>query len=223
VVKLLTDRIKRILKISLVVCLIVVANLLARWFIEQLDIEIKPPSQATVQKMIIASMIAYTILIAIPFVPGVEIGVAVIIILGPKIVVIVYLCTLLGLSLSFMIGRFIPERVLVNLLRDIHLNKASNLLASLEGLDSRSRLTAMLKKSPKIFVPVLLKHRYIALMVAINLPGNTVIGGGGGISLMAGLSRLFRPPIFILAVAIAISPTSIAWLVFGEKLTEWFF
>lgn len=220
---MLTGRSKTILKFFLVICLIVVANLLARWFIEQLDIEIRPPSEATVQKMIIASMIVYTILIAIPFVPGVEIGLAVIIILGPKIVALVYLCTLIGLSLSFMIGRFIPERVLVNLLRDIRLNKAGNLLASLEGLDSHSRLEAMLKKSPKKFVPVLLKHRYIALMVAINLPGNTVIGGGGGISLMAGLSRLFHPPVFILAVAIAISPTSIAWLVFGEKLTEWFF
>lgn len=220
---MLTDRSKTILKIFLVICLIVIGNVIVRWFTEQLDLELKPSNEATVHKIIIASMIAYTILIAIPFVPGVEIGLAVIMILGPKIVALVYLCTLIGLSLSFMIGRFIPERVLVNLLRDIRLNKASNLLASLEGLDAQNRLKTMLQKSPKKFVPVLLKHRYIALMLAINLPGNTVIGGGGGISLMAGLSRLFRLPVFILAVAVAISPASIAWLVFGKKFTEWYF
>ena len=220
---MLAGRLKIILKLLLVVGLIVIGNFLAQWFIERLDLEIKPLNEATMQKVIIASMIAYTILIAIPFVPGVEIGLAVIMILGTKILALVYLCTLMGLSLSFIIGRFIPERVLIVFLRFMHLNRAGKLLASLEGLDSQSRLKTILQQSPRKFIPLLLRHRYIALMVAINLPGNTVIGGGGGISLMAGLSRLFHPPIFILSIAIAVSPVPLAWLIMGEKFTEWLF
>ncbi|MFV2031325.1 MAG: hypothetical protein ACC663_02410 [Gammaproteobacteria bacterium] len=198
-------------------------NLLARWFTQWLDLETTPANEAMLRNIIIASMIAYTILIAIPFVPGVEIGLAVIMILGSKIIALVYLCTLAGLSFSFMVGRYMPERALISLLRGIHLDKASNLLASLEGLDSQSRLKTMLENSPRKFLPALLKHRYIALMVAINLPGNTVIGGGGGISLMAGLCRLFHPPIFFLAIAVAVSPVPIAWLVFGENFSEWLY
>jgi len=41
---------------------------------------------------------------------------------------------------------------------------------------------------------------------AFNIPGNALIGGGGGIALVAGMSGLFRLPTYILMVAIAISP-----------------
>jgi hypothetical protein len=57
--------------------------------------------------------------------------------------------------------------------------------------------------------------------VAINLPGNIVIGGGGGIALMAGLSRLFSPSGFVVTVAIATLPIPLAWLIFGENFAEW--
>ncbi len=82
-------------------------------------------------------------------------------------------------------------------------------------------VSLMLDRSPKRFFPFLLRHRYLALMAAVNLPGNIVIGGGGGIALIAGLSRLFFPSVFVLTVAIAISPVPLAWLMFGENLAEW--
>lgn len=55
-------------------------------------------------------------------------------------------------------------------------------------------------------MPRLLRHRYLALAVALNLPGNTLLGGGGGIALMAGLSGLYPMPAYLTTVAIAVAP-----------------
>jgi hypothetical protein len=42
--------------------------------------------------------------------------------------------------------------------------------------------------------------------VLINLPGNMLVGGGGGIALVAGMTRLFSWPAFLLTVAVAVAP-----------------
>jgi hypothetical protein len=215
------DRTRAILKIVVFVCLIVVGNFLVHWFVDRLDVEITPGNEPMVHRFIVASMVAYTGLMAIPFVPGAEIGIAVLVILGPKIAVLVYLCTLAALSLSFLVGRLVPERILISFLRDLRFHKASRILARVEGLDAQRRLSLMLDQSPKRLVPVLLRYRYLALIVAINLPGNIVIGGGGGIALMAGLSRLFSPSGFVVTVAIATLPIPLVWLMFGENFAEW--
>jgi hypothetical protein len=53
---------------------------------------------------------------------------------------------------------------------------------------------------------VLLRYRYLALALAVNLPGNVILCGGGGIALMAGLSRLFDPLPFLLTILLAVLP-----------------
>jgi hypothetical protein len=201
--------------------LVVLGNVLSHWFIEALDVEIRSSNEQAIRKIIVVSMVAYVILIALPFVPGVEIGLGVLMILGPKTAPLVYLCTLAALSLSFGVGRFIPERMLISLLGDLHFRKATHLLTELEGLDAQQRLRMILQRAPIRIVPFLLRHRYIALIVALNLPGNMVIGGGGGIALMAGLSRFFTPYAFVLTVAIAVSPVPLAWLVLGDQFADW--
>ena len=218
---MLNARNKAILKILLLVGLVVLGHYLTQWFIEQLSIEIKPSNEPTMHRIIMMSMFTYTILMSIPFVPGAEIGLAVLMIFGPKIAVFVYLATLGALSLSFGVGRFIPERILINFFHDLHCHRLSNLLAEFEGLDSQQRLKLMLARSPKRLVPYLLKYRYLALFLAINMPGNVVIGGGGGIALLAGLSRLFTPSRYFLTIAIAVSPIPLAVLIFGEKFFSW--
>ncbi len=199
----------------------VFGNYLTQWIIEGLDFEISPVNEFMVHRIIIASMIAYAILMAIPFVPGAEIGFAAMMILGPKIVPLVYLCTLVALSLSFLVGRFIPEKTLINFLNELHLRKASQLLIDLESLNAEQRLNLMLARSPRKLIPVLLKYRYVALLIAINMPGNIVIGGGGGIALMAGMSRLFSVPLYLLTIAIAVAPLPILLILFGENVAEW--
>lgn len=213
---MLTPRNWAILKILLFIGLVVLGNYLTQWFIIQLSIEIKPSSELMLDRIIVMSMLAYALLMSIPFVPGAEIGVAALMILGPKIALFVYLATLAALSLSFAVGRFIPEKVLIKFLQDLHLHRIANLLIRFEGLDSKQRLSLMLSRSPKRFVPFLIKYRYLALILAINTPGNIVIGGGGGIALMAGLSRLFTPPMYLLAIAIAVSPVPLVMTIYGN-------
>ena len=215
------QRLILILKVCLFVCLIILGNYLSQWVLEQLDFDITPVNEPTVHRIIITSMIAYTILMAIPFVPGAELGLGLMMILGPKIAPLVYLCTLLSLLLSFIVGRLIPGELLIKFLHDIHLRKASLLLNELGGLSPQERFDLLLKRSPKKFVPLLLKYRYLALLVVINMPGNIVVGGGGGIALTAGMSRLFTPPLFLLTVAVAVSPIPLLLIIFGANFSDW--
>src|SRR5512143_321222 len=52
----------------------------------------------------------------------------------------------------------------------------------------------------------------IELAVLFNLPGNVVIGDGGGIALIAGMSRLFPFPKYVLLVCLAITPVPLLFL-----------
>lgn len=210
---------KAVVKLLLFACIVIAGNVLVHWLVDRLDFSIRPSNEPMVNRIIIFSMVAYAILLAVPFVPGAEIGLAVMMLLGPKIAGLVYVCTLAALTLSFTIGRFIPERIIVNFLHDLHWQRAGSLLGELEGLDSDERLRVLVRHSPRKLVPYLLRYRYLALMAAINLPGNIIIGGGGGIALVAGLSRLFKPVWFIAAVAVAVSPVPLAWFVFGGNFS----
>jgi hypothetical protein len=68
------------------------------------------------------------------------------------------------------------------------------------------RLAHIVRNSPQRWMPWLLKHRVLALAALINLPGNALIGGGGGICMMVGMSRLLTLPKFVLGVALGVSP-----------------
>jgi len=46
-------------------------------------------------------------------------------------------------------------------------------------------------------------------MLVLNLPGNSLVGGGGGIAFIAGLSGMFSYIGFILAIAIAVAPVPV--------------
>ena len=61
-------------------------------------------------------------------------------------------------------------------------------------------------------IPSLLRHRYIVIAALFNLPGNALIGGGGGIGLISGMRRLFSYPEYLFAVCLAISPVPILFL-----------
>jgi hypothetical protein len=62
------------------------------------------------------------------------------------------------------------------------------------------------EKAPPGVLPFLLRHRFIALAVAINLPGNILIGGGGGIAMFAGMSGIFPFPMYLLTIVLAVAP-----------------
>lgn len=206
---------RTIAKLVVFVVLLMWLNLVARDAIEALDFEIRPSNEDAVHVTIMASALLYALLLAIPFVPGAEIGIALMVMLGPSIAVLVYLCTLTGLTLSFVIGRLIPTAVLVRLARDCRLEKTGRLLESIEPLNRRQRLDLLIRISPRRFFPLVLRYRYLALAIALNVPGNYLIGGGGGIALVAGVSRVYSVPGFLLTILLAVAPVPVMVLVFG--------
>jgi len=207
-----TPKIKGFLKISLVVGLLVFLNYGGRLVVEQINFQLWPEHENLMVTVFWFSVAVYVLWMAMPFVPGVELGLAIMVMLGPKGVVLVYLCTLLSLSLSFVVGRLIPLKTLSRFLGWLHLQKAKNLVLQLEPLNSGEKLDFLLRTAPSRIIPFLLKHRYLMIAVALNLPGNIIIGGGGGIGVIAGMSNLCPFPKYLLFVSLAITPLPILFL-----------
>jgi hypothetical protein len=86
----------------------------------------------------------------------------------------------------------------------------------LAPLSRKERLAMLVDHAPRRFIPHLVRYRYIALVLAFNLPGNAVVGGGGGIALLAGLSGMFSFPHYLFATSIAALPVPLAALLVGR-------
>lgn len=211
------NRLRALCVLLVVAGVIVGANLLGEYLAVLLEVEVTPRNEYIVHRLVMISAAAYVVLIAIPFVPGVEIALSLMMVFGPKIVVLMYACTLLGLSLGFMVGRHIPVRVLQKFLHDLGLRRAAAFLGEVDAMDEAHRLDLLVARAPGAWVPFLLRFRYLAVALALNIPGNSLIGGGGGIVFIAGVSRLFSPLYFVATLAIAISPVPLAVLIFGER------
>ena len=198
--------------------LLVAGNLLTDWLGGLLQVEIGPRSEPMVHRLLMIATAAYTALIAIPFVPGIEIGLSLLMLFGAKVVPLLYACTLVGLSAAYFAGYFLPASALRKLLGDLALRRASDFVGRIEAMSTAERLDFLVSRSPRRLVPHLLRYRYLAAAVALNIPGNSVIGGGGGIAFLAGVSRLFSPPAFLATLAVAIAPVPLAVLIFGEGI-----
>ncbi len=158
-------------------------------------------------------LVTYALLIAIPFMPGIEIGISLLMLKGASIAPFVYLATLLGLMLAFAIGRCLPHRWLRSLLEDLRLKRACALIDRLAPLSQDERLALLTARAPRWLRPALGSGRYFLLAVLINIPGNAAIGGGGGIAFTAGFSRLFRPSYTMLTFVLAVLPVPLTvWL-----------
>ncbi|HSS63846.1 MAG TPA: hypothetical protein VLS27_05385 [Gammaproteobacteria bacterium] len=195
-----------LLRVSVVVAVIVLANIAAAWLSDRIEVQIWPQHMEIVDRVVLISIIAYIGLMATPFLPGVEIGLALMTVLGPKGILITYACTLVALSISFGIGRLIPGNLLIAFLRWLHLTRAAALLRDFDETAPEKRLQFLTRKFPARTLPALLKRRYLILAVLLNLPGNALIGGGGGIAMIAGISRIYSFPMYLLLISVAILP-----------------
>ena len=59
--------------------------------------------------MILLALIAYTLLMVIPFTPAIEVGIGLMLFMGSTGAAVAYVCTLIALSISFFIGRAVPR------------------------------------------------------------------------------------------------------------------
>ena len=207
-----TPKIRRFLKISLIIGFLVLVNYGGSLVVKQINFQLWPEHERLMITVLWFAIVVYVLWMALPFVPGIELGLALMVMLGTRGVVLVYLCTLLSLSLSFTIGRLIPLNGFARFLGWLHLHKAQDLVLQLEPLNPEEKLNFLLRTAPSKVIPFLLKHRYLTIAIALNLPGNALIGGGGGIGLITGMSRLYPFPKYILLVSLAITPLPILLL-----------
>jgi hypothetical protein len=155
--------------------------------------------------------LAYAVVLAIPFVPGVELGLLIMAVFGPIGAIIAYSATIGGLGLAYAVGRVLPERVVVELLERLGIAMSREGVAStMQGLIAKSRLG---RTAPRTLGALLFDYRHLTLALCLNFPGNAALGGGGGLALLCGLSRQFRWRFFLLTVAIATSPVPILVLI----------
>jgi len=197
---------------------LVAINLASGWITDLLKMEIGPKNEHIFHWIIMGSLAFYTVLIAIPFVPGVEIGIALIMMVGPGLIALIYACTIVGLFVSFLIGTYVPQDWIKRAFLNVGFKRAGNLIDELERLPPNERVALLVARAPSRWLPFLLRWRYVALALAINIPGNALIGGGGGISLAAGLSRLYSPPLYLLTLLVAVAPIPVAIFVFGTTI-----
>lgn len=163
--------------------------------------------------MFVVFLVAYAILIAVPYVPGIEIGLSLLVMEGAWIAPLIYISTVAGLSLAYCIGEWIPYRRLHRILEDLRLMKACRLLQSVEPLTRAERLEALRSRAPRLLRPIATRYRYVLLGILLNVPGNVVLGGGGGLLFTAGLSRLFLPAQTLLTILVAVAPVPLGvWL-----------
>jgi hypothetical protein len=207
-----SSRIGVALKLALLAALLVSASYAGKWLMGQFDPHLTPASEPMLHRMIMTALAVYILLMMLPFVPGVEIGLGLMVMFGAKIVPLVYLGTVVALTLAFLIGRLVPQRSIAEIFGVLRLNRTRDMLHRLEPLDSSQRLEFLLQSASTRVTPFLLRNRFLALAAALNIPGNALIGGGGGICLVAGFSRLFTLPKFALTIVLAVSPVPLAIL-----------
>ena len=204
-----------IIKTGILIGFIVLATWGVHMIRDALDLQIRPDNEQQVHKAIMVGAVAYVVLLALPFVPGAEIGIALLAGFGAAIAPLVYVCTVAAMMLAFTVGRFLPIGALERVLWALRLRRAANLVARAAPLSKDERVAMLLAGQSKWVVRLALQYRYVAIAVAMNTPGNSIIGGGGGIMILAGLSGIFTPTSTFLTVIIAVSPVPLAVIFLG--------
>ncbi len=163
--------------------------------------------QDAAQFWVLAAVFAlYALLISIPFVPGLEIALALLMLRGAELALPIYVSTVLGLMLAYGAGRLIPLTALARVFLDLHLTRAAALIETMAPLSSRDRIAILQSRLPRRIAAPAMRYRYLGLALLINMPGSGLIGGGGGICLTAGMSRLFAPHWSVLTLILAVLP-----------------
>ena len=155
--------------------------------------------------VLIGGSILYVVLLSLPFVPGVELGVLLMCVFGKEGIVFVYVATVAGLSIAFLMGRLLPKNWLESRLQKVGFSQTCKVPG--EEIDGMLvHLSGSRKPGQNHYQAFLSKYRYLAIAVLFNMPGNYLIGGGGGIALVCGISRRISWKWFLLTVVLAVSP-----------------
>lgn len=154
--------------------------------------------------VLVGGALVYALLLSIPFVPGVELGLALMMVFGVPGVAMAYLGTIVGLSLAYGMGywfspTFLPGRA----------------VSGSVSLLSVAAMRRMLERQPKLVLrlgALLNHHPHLVLAVLLNLPGNSLVGGGGGIGMLFGFTRAISWPAYLVTIAVSTAPVPFLFL-----------
>ena len=206
-----------VLRVAILIAVLLLATWGAHMVRDALNLQIRPDNEQQVHRIIMLGAVAYIGLLALPFVPGAEIGLAMLAAFGAAIAPLIYVCTVASMILAYTAGRFLPIDVLRQVLSVLRMHRAAELVAQAAPLSGEDRVATLLEGQSARALRLAVRYRYVALAVAVNTPGNSIIGGGGGIMLMAGLSGIFSPLATIATIALAVSPVPLAMVFFGLR------
>ena len=178
--------------------------------------EMRPMNEPLIHRLVMGSMILFVVAAAIPFVPGAEIGFALLLMFGGKASPIVYAGMVGALILSFSVARFVPLSVLSRLACWLRLKRTADFVDALAKTPQQERARLVSGKLDSRLGHLMVKNRYVVLALLLNLPGNSVLGGGGGLAFLAGVSGIYRFWAFLITVLIAVAPFPLIFLVLGE-------
>lgn len=197
------------------IAVIILATWVARDIRDGLSMDITSSDEDNMRRAIFLGLLAYIVLLAIPFVPGAEIGIVLLTSLGAMIAPYVYGATVISMMLAYALGLLLPTLLLVRMLTFLRLRKAADLIGRVAATDPKDRMDLLLQSAPPRLIKLILRHRYLALAIALNVPGNVVIGGGGGIMIVAGMTGIFAPLPTLIAILIGVCPVPLAVMAFG--------
>lgn len=126
----------------------------------------------------------YALALAVPYLPAVELGWMVMAAFGKAAILSIWLATPVGLLIAFTLGYWMREWPWVARL-------SRRFKGGLQEAETRG--TGLGAKALRFADQNLVKHPYWVLVVLVNTPGNWLIGGGGGIGILAGASGLYHP------------------------------
>lgn len=206
---------RAVLRVALVFAVVWASLQLIEFATQALSDAGKTPDPVIMEAAFWGMTALYALVLAIPFVPGVEIGLSMMMIRGADAALPVYLATIAGLTLAYLVGRYVRYPVLARWLSDFGMVRTSARVETLGGLERGQKLDLLRARLPGFLRWLLVDYRYLALGLLLNLPGNAIVGGGGGILLITGLSRLFDTRLLVLTLIIAVAPVPLAFLLFG--------
>lgn len=172
--------------------------------------EMRPMNEPQIHRMVMVALAIFILAAAIPFVPGAEIGFALLFLFGGQASLLVFLGMTGAMLLAYVVARIVPAHSISNFARWLGLTGTAKLLSD-RSTNSEASIQQLTKNVQGRLGKFALNNRYLLLMLLLNTPGNSLLGGGGGLAFLAGSSGLYRFVPFAISVMLAVAPVPLTF------------
>ena len=202
----------KLAKFAALLVVILLLNTGGAWLAALANVQIWPEHLGMIELIWATMAVAYVVLMSMPFVPGIEVGLVLMFMLGDGGILLIYLATQLSLSISFWLGQMVPAEKLAQALSFFGFSKMADLLKQSQAVTCDQRAYWLSEHFDSRIGRWLANHQGVSLAILINMPGNSFIGGAGGLSMLMGSTGLicYRHFVAVLAVATAPVPLMLA-------------